>query len=233
MGLDGVELLIAVEESFAIRIENEEAEQAQTVGALHELVMSKLQPARSQDCLSSHAFYRLRAALQDRLGLSRNQVVPKAEMESLVPHLNRRAQWGSIASSLGMKLPDLCRPVWFAIGASILLLGMSLFAIVGGLLGYVPSLEAWCLGLGVIPGYWLGERLSAPLATHFPSDCLTAGSTAQSILHMNFEKLSSECASWTPDEVMETLRTIIVEHLAVTPEQVVPHATFVEDLGVY
>ena len=40
MGLDGVELILAVEETFQIHIADEEAGEVFTIGDLHELVIS-------------------------------------------------------------------------------------------------------------------------------------------------------------------------------------------------
>lgn len=42
MGLDAIELILRIEDEFAIEITDDEAEKAVTVGNLHDLVVSKL-----------------------------------------------------------------------------------------------------------------------------------------------------------------------------------------------
>jgi hypothetical protein len=56
-GLDGVELILAVEDAFQIHIADEEAGNVSTVGDLHNLVVGKLQGQDSKRCLTSAAFY--------------------------------------------------------------------------------------------------------------------------------------------------------------------------------
>lgn len=60
MGLDSVELLLAVEDAFQIHIEDHEAGGVSTVGDLYNLVVTKLQGQDSKRCLTSAAFYRTR-----------------------------------------------------------------------------------------------------------------------------------------------------------------------------
>ena len=60
--LDDVELLMAVEEAFAIQISNAEAECILTVGDLYDLVCSKVDLDSMASCNSTHAFRRLRDA---------------------------------------------------------------------------------------------------------------------------------------------------------------------------
>lgn len=60
MGLDFVELVMAIEENFGIMIPDEEAGRVETVGDLYKLVISKMQQTSDKRCLTSAAFYRIR-----------------------------------------------------------------------------------------------------------------------------------------------------------------------------
>lgn len=62
MGLDTVELVIEVEESFGISIGDEDAPGIVTVGDLFEYVLERV-GSRPTLCLTSLAFYRLRRAI--------------------------------------------------------------------------------------------------------------------------------------------------------------------------
>ena len=71
MGLDFVELIIALEDKFKIDIADEEAGSVTTVEDLFVIVASKLEfksHAVPGPCLTSVAFYRTRRGIVDELG---------------------------------------------------------------------------------------------------------------------------------------------------------------------
>lgn len=66
--LDSVELLIAIERAFDIKISDQEAASVITMGDLYEAVAAKLQGAGGEKCRTSMAFYRVRRALRAVVG---------------------------------------------------------------------------------------------------------------------------------------------------------------------
>jgi len=101
MGLDGVEILMAVEERFGISIPDEEAEITFTPGKLINLVLTKVRQADFSQCESRRAFYALRRALMKLTGVSRKAVRPEAELAELLPPRNRTEQWRELRAALG------------------------------------------------------------------------------------------------------------------------------------
>lgn len=79
MGLDTVELIMAVEVRFGIRIENRDAERASTVGQLHQLVMDKLL-ARGETIDEEATYSQLRDVVCMQLGVRPEKVVPSASI---------------------------------------------------------------------------------------------------------------------------------------------------------
>jgi acyl carrier protein len=66
MGLDTVEMIMAVEDAFGIAIPDEQAQYIETAGDLYQLVLTLLGHRRNEGvCASAHAFYRIRGALMD------------------------------------------------------------------------------------------------------------------------------------------------------------------------
>jgi hypothetical protein len=63
MGLDGVEIVMSVDDSFAIELENSEAGKIVTPGQLIDLVMSKVALATSASCLTQRSFHSVRRFL--------------------------------------------------------------------------------------------------------------------------------------------------------------------------
>jgi acyl carrier protein len=77
MGLDMVELIMAVEEDFGIAIENREAEKLVTVGLLYQLVLDKLR-GRGSLATEQELYSQLRELISKQLGVKPEQVVPSA-----------------------------------------------------------------------------------------------------------------------------------------------------------
>jgi acyl carrier protein len=77
MGLDMVELIIAVEDRFGIAIENREAEKVVTVGHLYQLVFDKLL-SRGSVPTEQELYSQLREVICKQLGVKERDVVPSA-----------------------------------------------------------------------------------------------------------------------------------------------------------
>ena len=63
MGLDSLEILMKVEDTFGIKIPDREAEQILTVGDFHNAVWRHLSGKHSDKCKSQNLFYKLRICL--------------------------------------------------------------------------------------------------------------------------------------------------------------------------
>ena len=100
MGLDGVELLMAVEEEFQIAISDSEASECTTVGKLVELVHSRLRHTTKDPCPSQHSFYLARQKLITLLHIPRSVIKPDTKLEEIVPKKNRKKLWKELIHAL-------------------------------------------------------------------------------------------------------------------------------------
>ncbi len=139
MGLDTVELIMAIEEEFDLEISDEDAEKLVTVGAIHDYVCAKLvergpnPDASTQPCASAHVFYLLRSALME-MHQSRGEITPGTPLQSIFPGADPRDEWKSLQQRLGLKLPELERPTWLVVVIVLLPAGTGLA--VNAYLGY-------------------------------------------------------------------------------------------------
>ena len=95
MGLDFVELIMQLEDEFAVSISDEVAATLTTVGATVDYIVDELR-RRAPVCPSAQSFYRLRESLVARCGARRNEVRLDAPMGRLAR--KRRREWPAIAS---------------------------------------------------------------------------------------------------------------------------------------
>jgi acyl carrier protein len=101
MGLDGVAIVIAVEEAFQIAIPDAEAEKMLTPGDMLNYVVSRVGSDSNSQCMEQRAFNRLRHALMQVLEHPRKAIRPNTPMEELISSKHRRNNWKLIHQATG------------------------------------------------------------------------------------------------------------------------------------
>src|ERR1700677_3880962 len=94
MGLDTVEIVLRVEETFGVDLPDDELGSVATVGDLYKLVLSRLDG--SYACLSSRAFYRVRKSMVEVLGVSRRSIRPSTKLQPLLGNRQSVERWKRI-----------------------------------------------------------------------------------------------------------------------------------------
>lgn len=230
MGLDGVELIMAIEDGFQIHIKDEEASQVSTVGDLYDLVTSKLTGgSTSKRCFTSAAFYRTRRGIVDVLGIQRREIRPSTELELIFPEVTRRETWQSVQERIQLKLPPLGYPGSTAVTFTVAGLVAGIFTAVSVHAGFAG------LALGALAGLIVGGaalRFAPGCAVAFPRGQATVGDLARDVLAANYAQFSAEIGGWNEREVWETLCRIIAEQTGVERDLITREAAIVDDLGI-
>jgi hypothetical protein len=235
MGLDVVELVMAIEERFEIDIPDDEASNARTVGDLYQLVLTKVAnvpETTPATCLTSAAFYRTRRGLLSTLPLNRREIRPSTPLAPLLPLSQRRRLWKGVQRKIELRLPNLERPWWLRLG--LILTGL---VAVCAPLGTqrLKALWPWDLVSLSLLGLLLGGILivATPfLAVGFPSSATTVGDLSRVVLAGNQARLSGELKRMSPQDVWEILVAVIVKQVNVDASRIVPEAGIVDDLGI-
>ena len=106
MGLDGVEFVIALEDSFGVEISDPVAGGMRTPRDVIEHLLATLPTTSAGPCLSQRAFYRLRRGLQTQVGIARCEILPSTELDAVMPRDGRDDAWDRVRSEFaGSKLP--------------------------------------------------------------------------------------------------------------------------------
>jgi hypothetical protein len=113
MGLDAVELVLEIEESFGIKIPDDRASEIETIGELYEFVLA-VRPGRnlSGGCLSAATFRMIRRTVCSRLSAKVYRLRPRDELNSIMPQVGRRRFWDQLQTDLALRFPRLVRPGW-------------------------------------------------------------------------------------------------------------------------
>jgi acyl carrier protein len=231
MGLDAVELVMEVEETFGFSMPDGDIVTLDTVGKLYDYIVAHRFDGRQQGCLASVAFYKVRRALMSVCGMARGDIRLSVDLAAIIP-TRRRQQWSALQKAMELRLPELVRPVWATATATAVSCALAISAAVFliarvGISGAAwGTLCTWCIIL------YVSYQGTKPLAVVFPSECATVGSLTKSILGRNYGAIFDECQRTNAEEAWNTLRSLIVEQLGVRPDDVTKEASFVKDLRV-
>ncbi|MEM7315271.1 MAG: phosphopantetheine-binding protein [Planctomycetota bacterium] len=112
MGLESVELVMAVEDRFGTSLPERELENLRTVGDLYDFVMQRIRHQNGALCASASTFYQIRHILVGKFDVDRTAVRTATPLDELVNSPNRKRFWDEIASVFSWDLPRLVRSRW-------------------------------------------------------------------------------------------------------------------------
>ena len=258
MGMDFVDIMMRLEESFDIRLENEDFQEPPepgsktprlrtTVGDLYEIVREKRSrdtPRRASASLEDKALKEVHQGLAAVLDVPHEQIERDGSLEELIAEPVRNRLWRRLKRQLRMKLPSLKpRHKWYLVASwsSAFVTASIAFS---ALLLTEPhdseSMASFVVGLVIctaisiaISQVFVEVLVTLPVwpFVEFPQGLQTVGDLAQSILALNRTHFVELCGSDPDDDIWESLRFIIADVLAVDPDQVTKDADLIRDLG--
>jgi len=229
LGLEIVEMIMAIEDEFDIRFVEAELQQVETVRDLHLLVCRELgieacRRPQAHGCPSSRAFYRLRSAMVETLGVPRRSIAPATRLTD-IPGLFRR--WRQVRRNVQLCLPPKAfnvyrcmPPLLFALIAGLTWALTGSLALVG--LTALPVL----IGLGI-----LATRDPGVLADPVSSDA-TMRQLTERVMARNPRIFADSAAGIRPGSVWQRLVTIVHQETGIDRARIIPEARFVQDLGM-
>ena len=232
MGLDGVEIVMAVEDAFDIRIEDSEAEKVLTPGQLVDLVMNKVATTTTDVCLTHRSFNLLRRFFVSHRALSRKTVAPDTSLRIAFPREHRHAWLQQLSAELAIESPpELVRPDWLKASLFMLACLAGLAAAISFVHSGLPYSLLWLPALAVIAIGYIGEVATRRFRTKFPKDLATIGHLARWVMTHKPNLAGPNTTSWTRDQVAARVREIVVKTLACDPNYR-EDARFIQDLGL-
>ncbi|MCE2968488.1 MAG: hypothetical protein ACK55O_09840 [Phycisphaerales bacterium] len=231
MGLDGVELVMEVEDRFRIKLPDSECSHVRTVADLAALVISRL-PTASGFCPTARSFFSVRRTLVQKCDVDRRTLRPATPLEVVFPRGKRRARWKSLAKTERhlprLRLSETARRGFNAVGLLLLFLCFPLLillllerGVLGGFLAAL-ALAIGAIAFGVVRARWADE---------FPAGCTTLGDLVRTI---SPESIPSDGGRrlLVEQRILEQVQDITAEQLGLKRDKVTPESRFVEDLGM-
>lgn len=232
IGLDSVEILMKVEDTFGIKIPDQEAEKIITVGNFHDAVWRHLSGKQSDKCKSQGLYYKLRKSFANSFNFPTQQFNLNTSPELIFPKSNRRQEYFAFSNETNLKLPNLIltKP-WAKI-----LTTFGLITIIGGLVtslvlinfyNYSKWTLLFCLA-GIIMTILLSELFN-PMRTLIKET--TIREFIQRTLALNFTTLSTEQGT-SRKEMESVVNYIISDLVGLDIEEISPDKKIADDLGI-
>lgn len=221
MGLDSVELLLAIEAEFGIEIDDRDAEKMTTPRKVADYLASRIAVFEPNDgrCLSQAAFHRIRSVLVSRFAAVRAEVRPTSRFDRLL-NGNFRLQWRELIAAVeAHHAPKLrCRPYI----QHPLVIGLPL---VCGALSYLAAFPPWAVLGSLVISWILGFSISQRLADVLPPAITTVADLVPYVR-------APDHTTWTSDYVLRRVIQITAMQMGIPIEKIEPDHDFVKDLGV-
>lgn len=218
MGLDGVELVMAVEESFGITLSNDDAEKIFTPGMLIDAVYSKVKTTDQKVCATQRAFYLLRNGVMRVLNVPRNSISLDTNIKMILGGRPEAQVWHELKTAVrAQRWPTLVRPKWLTNSLCI----SCLCAYIALVTQFYWLFALFCTILLAIMLY----RGSKSWRTCIPPRYAR-------LRELTYFALSSDSILWTRDQVAVVIKKIVIEQLGLKESDYREDARFIEDLGM-
>jgi hypothetical protein len=252
MGLELVEIVMQIEETFDVSLSEDELNELAhdrdiVVGDLYDHILGKLhlRDVARYDFGLNYALWReLQEVLHRVAAVPRDEVELKTPLATLFPREFRRARWDALRKTCPYRVAELDYPRSVRRAGFLLALLMVLFELLR--IWQIPG-AGWLWPLLGIFGLWmLAEtymkvlKVFAPLRVRFPSGMNTAKDLCRAVLAANYADICRNAelprnGEMPSDErcleVWEKLVGILADTLGVKPDQVAFRSRLMADLG--
>ncbi len=201
---------VAVEDRFGVSIADEiNSARVLTPKQLIDLIVTKVDSADSDSCLSQRAFYQVRRALVRSTGIPRAAVCLETSLEQLIRRKGRRRNWRLLATNLGArKWPELRRKGYISL--AVLVAVLAAFLWVNAVHSFVAAIATAIAVCGILV---LATR---PLRTEFPAECRAVRDLVRYVVGENPHLVDIEEHKWTKERIQHEIRNLMAHHTVVT-----------------
>lgn len=232
MGLDAVEIVMEIEDTFHISLEDGELQNTVTVQALCDLVQTKVHASDNSACLNIIAFNLLRKAIIQECKAERKNVHTWTKLSDLVDRNNAKEFWQKLSSSSSLKFSHL---TFSKFQIYVVFSVIALFFIISAYYAFLQDLEPVIIAFGfsILTTSVFSIILALcfkPFVTTIPKNIITIADLVRDIVRINYYQLSKITRTINKQDVQQIVRSIIANQLDINIEKIKPESKFIGEL---
>lgn len=225
MGLEGVELIMATEETFGIEF-SEDAYKLDTPEKVIDYIYDQIGQDKSDVCTSQQAFYLLRRTIQSIFHLDRKMITLETPIWNFIPNSQDGKSWFELQAALGARTwPRLQRSVKLRLTLvlSVLALPSLCFLYCYPKIG-LETASVMGIIIMIIVGIVL-NMITIPFRNTIPCYHFCVKDLIQ-------YAQTSDRISWTREKISCIFRQLVIKQLGIDESIYREDAKFIDDFGM-
>ncbi len=218
MGLDSVELLMAMEDEFGVRFDDADAMECITPGHAANYIFWFVRKNKNESCPSQRGFHKIRKLLHENFNIKRNDISPELDLINILGH-DIRKNWQKLQDLIGVEyFPPLEKSISLRIST---ILVPSFICFILYFFEYSPLL---IMSVFIILNI-IFNLATSKLATHIPKEFSTVAKLIPFVGCSNDNILNRE-------QILIRVIEITSEQLGIPRDEIKENSHFVKDLGI-
>jgi len=198
------DVLVKIERSFNIRLDEASCKDAKTFGRLCDIVVDKVKQTNNESCTTQQAFYKIRNAINSAISAPKELIKPQTRLEDLFPRDTRISIIAEIEKEMGFQL-NLLQPKQGIVNVFTAVLLASLLC-----LFFNPVIG--CAGLFIaVAGLALAGKFGKELKVK------TLGDLAEKVAREHYLKCRRNASTVNRAEIAQKVKELFVKDLYLEP----------------
>ncbi|MDR6942441.1 hypothetical protein [Mucilaginibacter pocheonensis] len=207
------DVLIKIERSFNIRLDDTSCKDVKNFGKLCDIVVEKVKQTNNDSCTTQHAFYKIRNAINSTVSPPKELIKPQTKLSDIFPRDTRLQVIAEIEKEMGFKI-NLLQPKQGVVGVFVFILATS----VAGFF-FQPAMAFVGL-ITAVTGLMLAGKFGKELKVK------TLGDLAEKVAREHYFKCKRDAATVNRNEISQKIKELFTSDLYLEPSVLTRDAKF-------
>jgi len=207
------DVLVKIERSFNIRLDDTSCKDVKTFGKLCDIVVEKVKQTNNDSCTTQQAFYKIRNAINSTISPPKELIKPQTKLADIFPRDTRLQVIAEIEREMGFKI-NLLQPKQGIVGTFIFVLAASAVGF------FYQPVMAFIGALIAITGLMLAGKFGKELKVK------TLGDLAEKVAREHYIKCRRDASTVNRNEVAQKVKELFTSDLYLEPSVLTRDAKF-------